>query len=338
MTTLFLWVILLAVNFLVYAIFLWVGGRLAKAKRATIFRALAATALIWIFGSACLALTLWLNSLHERQEAAMFLLAAIGVILAQIIIAVLIIQLFLQTSFWRAGLVWLFGVIASAAGLALALLVVRVYVMEAFIVPTNAMAPTLIGWHKTATCPHCGQTMIVPAPSPEDRANALQMPPDKLGMCSNCFKSGEPVDTSSDTLSPDRFMVNKLLTPQRWDIIVFRYPNDPSLKYVFRVIGLPGEEVLIKDGAIWVNGTKQTRPESIASLKYSAEDEGGSGIQFAFGPPDRPWRLKDDEFCVLGDFPLLASDSRMWGPVPRANIEGVATVRYWPISRWQVWR
>ena len=151
--------------------------------------------------------------------------------------------------------------------------------MEPFIVPTNSMAPTLIGWHKTATCPHCGQTMIVPALPPDEKDNALHMYLDRLGVCSNCFKSSEPGETSVDTLSPDRFMVNKLFTPQRWDIIAFRYPKNPSVKYVRRLIGLPGEEVLIKDGAIWVNGAKQTPPESIVKLEFIADEYGRINLQ-----------------------------------------------------------
>ena len=49
-------------------------------------------------------------------------------------------------------------------------------------------------------------------------------------------------------------MANKLLQPQRWDMIVFRYPKDPTRKYMQRLVGLPGETVYLKGGSVWVNG------------------------------------------------------------------------------------
>ena len=103
-----------------------------------------------------------------------------------------------------------------------------------------------------------------------------------------------------------------------------------------RLVGLPGEKVFIKDGAVWANDVRLSPPESIAGLQYSTELE--SGASALMGSPDQPWILKEDEYCVLGDFSERSSDSRFWGPVPRSNIEGVVTIRYWPISRWPVWR
>jgi len=336
MTTLLLFGLLLAASLLLDALFLWMGARLVKASKATIFRALAAAALRGIVGIAVLFLRIWLQGSLQPDDTAWTLLVLVSVFFGSVLISWAIIKWIFQASIQRTILVWLVSIIPNVLGLVFVLLVVKTYILEAFISPTNSMAPTMVGWHKTGTCPYCGQTMILPTPSPEQITSGLFIQTGQLGICSQCFKAGNPKYAAFETLPPDRFICNKLLTPRRWDLIVFRYPLEPSQKYVFRLVGFPGEEVFIKDGAIWVNGAKLTPPEPIAKLQFSAEYEGGFAA--AFGAPEQPWRLKEDEFCVLGDFGLRASDSRMWGPVPRANIEGLVTVRYWPISRWQVWR
>jgi signal peptidase I len=102
------------------------------------------------------------------------------------------------------------------------------------------------------------------------------------------------------------------------------------LKYVKRLVGLPGEAVFIKDGAIWVNGAKLDPPESVRHVKYAPHGD--------IGLPENPWKLQQGECIVLGDFPQIAADSRYFGIVPDGNIEGVVTVRYWPYSRWHIWR
>ncbi len=107
-------------------------------------------------------------------------------------------------------------------------------------------------------------------------------------------------------------------------------------KYPKRLVGLPGEKVFIKDDSIWVNDVKQTPPDDIKNLPYSAESE--MGMQMLQGTPEQPWMLGDDEFCVLGDFTLQSNDSRNFGLIKRSQIEGVVTIRYWPISRWRIFR
>jgi signal peptidase I len=242
----------------------------------------------------------------------------------------------MRTSIWRAAIAWLVSLIPSIPMLAFVFLVIRPYVMEALVVPSFGMAPNLVGWHKNAVCPHCGQTLLIPTPSPEETMTSGPGELNPLGICSHCFQASRSEDFSSESISPDRIIANKLLSPRRWDVIVFPFPRNPSAKYTMRLVGLPGEEVFIKDGAVWANGVRLSQPESIADLRYSTELE--SGAIATMGSPDQPWILKEDEFCVLGDFSDRSSDSRFWGPVPRSNIEGVVTLRYWPISRWYIWR
>ena len=99
MTTLLLWVILWAVNCLVYAIFVWVGAGWAKATKATISRALTAGALISLVGSVGLGLSIWLKSSFQPHQPVVFRFGTIGGFFGEVMIGVLIIQLVLHASF-----------------------------------------------------------------------------------------------------------------------------------------------------------------------------------------------------------------------------------------------
>jgi signal peptidase I len=107
------------------------------------------------------------------------------------------------------------------------------------------------------------------------------------------------------------------------------------VRFVQRLVGLPGEEVVIKDGGIWINGARQEPPAEIAKLVFTA---GPEGVGNGWGSPERPLRLGNDEHFVLGDFSLRSADSRIWGALPGKNIEGVVSIIYWPPSRWRLIR
>lgn len=341
MSTLLLFASVLVLSLVLQAIFLWIGARWLKASKATIGKAFLATSLMLVVSMVLLAISVWLPREVSASNLSLTLVdlavasaASMGFFLAQILIHTLIIKWIMQTPIWRAFSTWLASLIPSVAMLAFTFLVIRPYMLEAFVIPTFAMAPTLVGWHKNATCPHCGQTLLIPNPDPEEMSRPGE--PNPLGICSHCFQASRSDAPSLDIVTADRIIANKLLSPRRWDIIVFRFPRDPSVKYAMRLVGLPGEKMFIKDGAVWANDVRFSPPESLANLHYSTELE--SGAIATFGSEERPWILKEDEFCVLGDFSDRSSDSRFWGPVPRSNIEGVVSIRYWPISRWKVWR
>jgi signal peptidase I len=217
----------------------------------------------------------------------------------------------------------------------------RAYVYEAFIIPTNSMAPALLGEHLEAPCPKCG----APAYGPRIEAGR-QLPPEGWQMiCSKEMTSVYVTDPPKIQGGGDRMFVCKLLKPKRWDLIAFRYPGDPSVNYVKRLVGLPGERLEIRDGAIWINGEKQEPPEAIRGIHFSPTIE-ANGQVFS-GPGSAPVQLKSDEYFVLGDFVQLAADSRMWEQgapgyppyaVPESYIVGVAINIYWPIKRWTGFR
>ncbi len=105
--------------------------------------------------------------------------------------------------------------------------------------------------------------------------------------------------------------------PQRGEVVVFRFPVDPSRDFVKRVIAVPGDSVEIRNGNVFVNG--KALEES-----YTLDDPRGiTMLEQVMGP---------DEYFVLGDNRLQSNDSKNWGPVPLENIIGRVWVSYWPLS------
>jgi len=105
--------------------------------------------------------------------------------------------------------------------------------------------------------------------------------------------------------------------PQRGDIVVFEPPNGASEDYIKRIVGLPGEQIEVRDGAVWVNGLRLDEPFVTSRVSYSGS-----------------WQLGPDEYFVLGDNRANSSDSHSWGPLPRENIVGKAWLCYWPPQHW----
>jgi signal peptidase I len=328
MTTLLLLLAIFAVDFLLVALALGAGAYVVNPSTGKVRRvvgALAGTTVIKLVAIAG-AVGVFLMQFQLANEAWAIGVVALAVLFCEALVFSCSIRWIVPTTFWRATFVWVYGLIPSFFVLAAVLLIGRPFVLAAYTVPTNAMAPTVVGYHRTAPCPHCGQTLMVPVNPPNAPFDDAWLG-DRPAICDHCFKIDTlKMDVGGEVEPPDRILVNKLLSPQRWDLIVFEYPEDPTRKYVSRLVGLPGEEVYIKDGAVWVNGVKLTPPEPLTGLQYVTELE--FGMKTPMGSPERPWQLGPDEFCVLGDFTLRSSDSRYWGPVPRKNIEGVVALRY----------
>jgi signal peptidase I len=135
------------------------------------------------------------------------------------------------------------------------LLLVRVLAVEPFGVPTGSMAPALIGNHRQAPCPRCGHPVRVGAPNGVDPVEHYDR--DRIA-CPNCLQHLSLTDARD--LSGDRLLVDKnvfsVRRPRRWEMLVFHCPDtDPKeyrKPYVKRVVGLPGECVLIIDGDIYL--------------------------------------------------------------------------------------
>jgi signal peptidase I len=163
---------------------------------------------------------------------------------------------------------WRETVESIAMAVILALLF-RGFVAEAFVIPTGSMAPTLRGRHKDVECPQCG-TWFQTGSSQEiggaDEGGdaGLQTKSVIAGVCPSC-RFTRPVNPfeqpNDDSFNGDRIIVSKFIydfsEPQRWDVIVFKFPGNGTLNYIKRLIGLPNETIRIEGGNIWVRQGKE---------------------------------------------------------------------------------
>ncbi len=146
----------------------------------------------------------------------------------------------------------------------------RTFEAEAFVIPTGSMAPTLMGRHKDVVCPKCGYRYQVSA-SEEESDDPSHQPTDCIaGMCPMChyvlpmrpdLLEGVPETRQANipiqrSYNGDRILVNKYIyafsDPQRWDVVVFKFPGDAKVNYIKRLVGLPGEKVRIYEGDVFI--------------------------------------------------------------------------------------
>ncbi len=109
--------------------------------------------------------------------------------------------------------------------------------------------------------------------------------------------------------------------PERFDIVVFEFPEDPNKTFVFRVIGLPGETIEIRHKRVFINGTELSEPHAYFS---EANNDDNVSKQESFGPLAIP----EQRYFVLGDNRNRSYDSRFWGPVSRDKIYGLVHLVY----------
>ena len=114
--------------------------------------------------------------------------------------------------------------------------------------------------------------------------------------------------------------------PERGEIVVFKYPRDPSQYFIKRVIGLPGDTVEIADGKLKIYNKEHPNGVPLDETMYLDQDQ---------TVPSKTATLKDNEYFLLGDNRAASLDSRVFGPVDRSYIVGKVFVRGYPIDRWK---
>ena len=134
-----------------------------------------------------------------------------------------------------------------------------------------------------------------------------------------------PHRVKGDSMLPNFYDGELLLTekisyrfsdPVRGDVIVFKAPGSRNVDYIKRVIGLPGENIQINDGEVFVNGKKLYEPYETQKTRGNVEIT-----------------LSEGQYFVLGDNRGSSSDSRSFGPINKSSIAGRTWVVYWPISK-----
>ena len=247
-------------------------------------------------------------------------------------------------------------------------LIIRGSVMEAYVIPTGSMAPTLLGRHVSLVCPNCGYPYDrgIPANATRPSISEVYCPNDlypaaitspqgaeKLARVLGYFVLSvlaagafyalgrwvyhdEPSAKVGGLISclvvfyvllgalqpvrgGDRILVSKLYyhfhQPRRWDVIVFKSPEDVSRNFIKRLVAVPGDRVQILDGDLVINGMVSRKPEhaqrAVWRLVYDQEHQPArNGKAMWQGPPNR-FRIEPDEMVLLA----AAEDGEVPGPV-----------------------
>lgn len=143
--------------------------------------------------------------------------------------------------------------------------------------------------------------------------------------------SMHPTLTDKDYLLVEKF--NYIFQkPNRSDIIVFRYPLNPSINYVKRIIGLPNEKVTIKSGRVFITNSQYPSGYEIQE-GYLAS---GTKTAVAGDESEKSWSVNAGEYFVMGDNRSHSDDSRSWGIVPVENILGKVWVEIYPVSHFGI--
>jgi signal peptidase I len=123
--------------------------------------------------------------------------------------------------------------------------------------------------------------------------------------------------------------------PQRGDVVVFKYPEDRSKDFIKRLIGVPGDEIQVRDKRVYVNGTPYQNPHEVHKDRQVLPRELAPRDNFG------PVRVPADSYFVMGDNRDNSYDSRFWGFVPKTDVLGKAFIKYWSwdqsrwLPRWQ---
>jgi len=162
-------------------------------------------------------------------------------------------------------------------------LLIRTYLVQAFKIPSGSMEDTLV----------IGDHLLV-----------------------NKFIYGTRIPFTHDR-------VIKMRDPQRGDVIVFEYPEDPSKDFIKRIVGMPGDIVEGREKKVYVNGKLYQHPRELHKETQMFPKE--MNPRDTFGPVVVP----ADSYFVMGDNRDRSYDSRFWGFVGRDKIKGLAFIKYW---------
>ena len=233
----------------------------------------------------------------------------------------MLVALLLTGAIWLLDIVWLGKSRDSGAKepllveysksffpVILAVFMIRSFLVEPFKIPSGSMMPTLL----------VGDFILV-----------------------NKFTYGLRVPVINNTFK-------EMKHPQRGEVMVFRFPKDPSLDYIKRVVGLPGDKIEYRDKQIFVNGQSVAQQENgyyeyVApglnqlSLRRMREQLGEHNHDILIDDSnpvlDGEITVPEGQYFVMGDNRDNSNDSRFWGFVPDSNVVGKAFLIWWNFDK-----
>lgn len=134
------------------------------------------------------------------------------------------------------------------------------------------------------------------------------------GSMDNTFKDGQYLIV--DEIS------YRFKNPERGDVLIFKYPGDTSKYFIKRLIGLPGEKVIVSNDSVMVQNAEHPKGMTLNEPYTGSRTLGNNSV--TLGP---------DEYFVMGDNRLVSLDSRAWGVLPREDIIGRPVLRLLPLSK-----
>jgi len=162
-------------------------------------------------------------------------------------------------------------------------LVIRTFVIQTFTIPSGSMEHTL----------DVGDYIVA-----------------------NKFLYGLRLPWSGERILPIR-------EPRQGDVVIFRFPGDRSQDYIKRLIGLPGDEIMVRDKQVFVNGKPYVNPHAVHTDPRTLPASQGPRDEFG------PVRVPEGSYFMMGDNRDQSYDSRFWGFVKKEDLLGMAVVKYW---------
>ena len=234
-------------------------------------------------------------------------------------------------------------------------LLFRAFLAEAFVIPTGSMAPTLMGAHKDLVCDECGAPFQVGASRERSGSNTDDVV--VAGICPNC-RYVNPLDLVNDsnekTFNGDRILVSKftytLNEPERWDVIVFKYPGNPKQNYIKRLVGLPNETLELRHGDVYASPTGSSEQSQILrkpagkllamrQLVYDTDHQSEDLINANYPSRWQPWREKAEK-PPTDSWEIERSADGMEAILKNGNPDRFEWLRYfhrWPTdAQWEL--
>lgn len=146
-----------------------------------------------------------------------------------------------------------------------------------------------------------------------------------------------PVSVEGDSMNPtllheDRLLLNKVGGVERFDIVVFPSPEDPSTQFIKRVIGLPGDKIEYRDQMLYLNG-EEVEENYVDLSEETAEAAEFYNSDFTLASLEGVEIVPEGSLFVLGDNRVNSKDSRAFGFIDSESVTGSTSIRIWPLDR-----